>query len=135
MGAWRRALGRDVTVLCGQHDREWLRVAGTAAAALALLLGACRGSGGSAAPAMQEPAPTAAATSAARQATPGAGFKPIPASAELLVGRNRFALGVLDDRTGAPLPDAQVHFRFFELQGNQGTLRFEAAAAFRAPAR
>ena len=78
---------------------------------------------------------TAAAAVRQGQATPAPAFQVVPANAELLVGRNRFVLGVLDGRTGAPLPDAKVHFRFFELQGDQGTLRSEADATFRAPAR
>lgn len=62
-------------------------------------------------------------------------FAPVIASSELIVGQNRFALGILDNATRRPLPDAQVHFRFFTLVGNQGTLRSEADARFVAPAR
>jgi hypothetical protein len=96
--------------------RSWLAVLVTAT-----LLAACGGSGG--------------ATTSRQTATPAEGFSPVVASAEVLVGRNRFALGILDNRTGAPLPDARVRLRFFELHGNEGTLRFETDATFRAPGR
>jgi hypothetical protein len=57
------------------------------------------------------------------------------ATSELAVGRNRFLLGIIDNATGQPVPDAQVRLRFFTLQGNQGTLKTEAEARFIAPAR
>jgi hypothetical protein len=48
----------------------------------------------------------------------------------------------VEDRQNVPLPDATVHFRFFQLSGPasasgsvQATLRSEAEAVFRAPAR
>jgi hypothetical protein len=70
-----------------------------------------------------------------------AGLSPVLQSTELVVGPNRFSLGVLD-RQQQPLPDAAVHFKFIQLNGPassagtaQGTLRFETDATFRAPAR
>jgi hypothetical protein len=62
-------------------------------------------------------------------------------SSDLVVGQNRFSLGI-EDRQGQPLPDASVHFKFFQLVGTPtpggnvaATLKFEADAVFRAPAR
>lgn len=68
-------------------------------------------------------------------AAPSMPFAPVVAVSELAVGQNRFGLGIIDNATGQPLPDAEVHFRFFTLQGNQGTLRFESDPTFVAPAR
>ena len=78
---------------------------------------------------MGQPA-TAATRTAASQP-----FAPVVAASELVVGANRFSLGIIQQETGQPLPDAQVHFRFFTVQGNQGTLRSETDARFVAPAR
>lgn len=82
--------------------------------------------------------PAAAASAVGR---PAAGLQPVPASTELVVGQNRFTLGVLD-KAGKPIPDAQVHLKFFQLSGApsaagqaQGTLNSEADAVFRAPNR
>lgn len=79
-------------------------------------------------------------TSAPAATTPAAAdtkapFAPVVATSELAVGPNRFSLGIIEQAKGTPLPDAQVRFRFFTLQGNQGTLRSEADARFIAPAR
>lgn len=84
---------------------------------------------------------SSASPAAGQGGSPAAGqananpFSPVVASSELVVGQNRFALGILDNGTRLPLPDAQVRFRFFTLVGNQGTLRSEADARFVAPAR
>lgn len=94
--------------------------------AAALLL-ACRGS--------DSGKDQAAATPAASGTAAPAGFQYVPIQNDLAVGRNRFVLAILDPRTQAPLPDAQVTFRFFELKGDQGAFRFESDATFRAPAR
>lgn len=98
--------------------------------ALGLVLAACGGSSDS----NEAAAPTAPATGAAA-AAPTTGYGPVVAASELVVGENRFVLGIIDNATGQPLPDATVHFRFFTLQGNQGTLKSEADARFIAPAR
>src|SRR3712207_5259533 len=98
--------------------------------ACGVVLAAC---GGSSDP-DQAAAPGASATSAAAS-TPGTGYGPVVAASELVVGRNRFVLGIIDNATGQPLPDATVHFRFFTLQGNQGSLKSETDATFIAPAR
>jgi hypothetical protein len=115
------------------HYRRTRAFAGAVLAA-ALLIGACGGSDSDEGKGSGQAAP-GTGTAQAGGTAPAQAFSPVVAMAEPLVGKNRFALGILDGRTGAPLPDATVKFRFFELQGNQGTLRFEADATFRAPAR
>jgi hypothetical protein len=79
------------------------------------------------------PVPVDAPPTRAAQVAPA--FAPEVVSSELVVGANRFVLGLVDGATNKPLADAKAHFRFFTLQGNQGTLRFEADARFIAPAR
>jgi hypothetical protein len=95
-----------------------------------MVLAACGGSSDS----DQAAAPLPTATSDAGQ-SPTTGYGPVVAASELVVGDNRFSLGIIDNATGQPVPDAKVHLRFFTLQGNQGTLKSEADAAFIAPAR
>lgn len=101
--------------------------------AASLVAGACGGPDKESTGANATTAKNGATQAATTAQTPD--FSPVVAMSEPLVGKNRFALGILDGRTGAPLPDAKVKFRFFELQGNQGTFRFDADATFRAPAR
>lgn len=103
-------------------------------AALSLLT-ACGGSGQATTATKASPAATGPAAARATPTQQGDGFQAQVVSAEPLVGLNRFSLGIIDQRTKAPLPDAKVHMRFFEVQGNQGTLRAEADGVFRAPAR
>lgn len=100
------------------------------AVGLGALLVACGGSSDSK-PAASSPT-AGAATAAAQQRT---GFAPVVASSELVVGENRFLLGIIDNGTGQPAPDARVHLRFFTLQGNQATFKSESDATFIAPAR
>lgn len=102
---------------------------------LAATLAACGGSsnaGTTTARPATVTAPSTAATQARADAPP---FAPVVASSELVVGYNRFTLGIIDQKTGQPVPDAEVKLRFFTVQGNQGTPRFEGAARFVAPAR
>ena len=54
----------------------------------------------------------------------------ILATSELVVGPNRFAVGLVD-AANQPIVDAQVTFGFFQLSGDQGTKRAEATATFR----
>lgn len=77
-------------------------------------------------------APAAQATGTKTSAQP---FAPVIASSELVVGQNRFTFGLIDNKTGDPVPDARMHLRFFTLVGNQGTLRVEVDPLFVAPAR
>jgi hypothetical protein len=113
---------------------------------LAALATAACGSGGNKA-ATNSAQPSGQTTQAAqvRGATPAAagagGLQPVVASSELVVGQNRFTMGILD-RGGTPIPDAKVHFKFFQLQGApnasgaaQGVLKSEADATFRSPGR
>ena len=70
------------------------------------------------------PAPTPAPK------TKAAGPTLVMATSELVVGRNRFAVGILDD-ANKPIVDASVTFGFFQLAGTEGTKRAEAPATFR----
>jgi hypothetical protein len=58
----------------------------------------------------------------------------VPVTSEYVLGENRFAFGLLSPETGAPIVDATVHLRFYEL-GDGEALRFEADAISRVPAR
>jgi len=114
-----------------------------AAVALAALAAAC---GGSSAKnqAQSANAPSATVSASRGKGTPAvatAALQPVIASSELVVGPNRFTLGVLD-HGGTPIPDAKVHLKFFQLSAApsgsgavQGTLRFEADTTFRSPGR
>lgn len=67
--------------------------------------------------------------------TPAARAKPsvptlVMATSELVVGRNRFAVGIIDE-TNKPIVDAKVTFGFYQLAGTEGTKRAEAPATFR----
>ena len=53
---------------------------------------------------------------------------------ELLLGENRFAFGLISPETSAPIVDANVHLRFYDL--NQGEVfKFETEAVSHVPAR
>jgi len=80
---------------------------------------------------------------AGRASAPAAGatLQPVIAASELVVGPNRFTMGILD-RGGAPIPDAKVHVKFFRLASApgsggsaQGVLKAEADTTFRSPGR
>ncbi len=115
-------------------SRWWATLAVVAITALAV---ACGGSSDEAKQLTGGAATAQPATSATAeaQATPANPFAPVIAFAEQIVGSNRFALGLLDSKTNTPIPDAQMKLRFFTVENGQGTLRFEANATFRAPAR
>lgn len=59
---------------------------------------------------------------------------PVLANSELVVGENRIALGILD-KEGVPIVDGKVHLAFYDLNDGGETLRFEADAVSRVPAR
>ena len=59
---------------------------------------------------------------------------PIIASSELVVGANRFVLGILGP-DGRPIVDARVNLRFFDLNGATAVEKFAAATVSRVPAR
>jgi hypothetical protein len=52
------------------------------------------------------------------------------ATSELVVGPNRFAVGIIDE-ANRPIVDARVTFGFFQVSGQEATKRAEAAATFR----
>ena len=69
------------------------------------------------------------------QATPTAVPKPtgptlVLATSELVVGPNRFAVGLIDE-TNHPIPDAAVTLSFFQINGQQATKRAEEKATYR----
>jgi hypothetical protein len=74
-------------------------------------------------------APTPTPSPAPRPAVSG-GPSLTLASSELVVGQNRFALGVLLDER--PLPSASVSLEFFQIAGQTATKRAEAPAEYRA---
>ena len=56
-------------------------------------------------------------------------FSPQITNSALGVGANRFSLGLLD-KDGSPILDAQVHLRFFDLNGTEPALVSEADPRF-----
>jgi hypothetical protein len=58
----------------------------------------------------------------------------IPVNSEYVLGENRFAFGLLSPDTEAPIVDASVHLRFYELNTGE-VFRFETDAVSRVPAR
>ena len=54
----------------------------------------------------------------------------ILATSELVVGPNRFAVGIVDE-ANRPIVDAQVKFGFFQVNGQEATKRSESPATFR----
>jgi len=59
---------------------------------------------------------------------------PVLANSELVVGPNRFALGILDPE-GVPIVDAKVHLVFYDLSDGKEARKFETDAVSRVPAR
>jgi len=59
---------------------------------------------------------------------------PVIANSELVVGLNRFVLGILGP-DGAPIVDAKVHLKFYFLKGDTAFLKSEMDAVSRVPAR
>lgn len=98
----------------------------------AVALAAC---GGSSTPKSATVATPSASARMAAGAGDAAPFAAVVAASELTVGQNRFSLGIIEQPQNEPLADATVHFRFFTLQGNQGTLKFESDGRFIAPGR
>src|SRR5690606_14218048 len=56
----------------------------------------------------------------------------IPVNSEYVVGPNRFAFGLLSPETGAPIVDAKVHLRFYDLNDGE-EFKFETDAISRVP--
>jgi hypothetical protein len=73
-----------------------------------------------------QPAPPPTPVAAAKVAAPTL----VLATSELVVGPNRFAVGIIDE-ANKPIFDAQVTFGFFQVNGQEATKRAESAATFR----
>lgn len=58
----------------------------------------------------------------------------IPVTSEWVLGQNRFAFGLLSPDTGAPIVDAKVHLRFYDINDGE-VFKFETDAISRVPAR
>jgi hypothetical protein len=95
-----------------------------AGGAVASVLGACQ------APAPQAAAPTAVNPLVKPRAT-GAPLTAVQASSEIALGRNRFAVGLIDEKN-QPVVSGSVNVEFFKLQSNgQAEKRADSAAVFR----
>jgi hypothetical protein len=95
--------------------------------ALLTLAGGCLAAGTLAA-CQPPPAPPPAPTPSP-QAKPS-GPTLILATSELVVGPNRFAIGIVDE-ANQPILDATVRLDFYQLAGDQGTKKAEVPATFR----
>src|SRR4051794_38123923 len=116
---WRRPLNRYAFYrpMIQSHLSRRALLARLGAAASAAALTACNGSlptGRSA------PTPTPARTAPTL----------VLATAELVVGRNRFAVGIIDEGS-RPIVGADVTFGFYQLAGQDVTKRFEEPGIFR----
>ena len=89
--------------------RKWL-LAGALPLALAVLLAACGGGGDD----------KLVSTPVSSQ------YLPIVISSDMAVGPNRFSLGLINQTDNAPVVGAQLHLRFFLMNGQQATLKSEA---------
>ena len=76
------------------------------------------------------PTPTAPNPLIKPRAASGADLTPVLASSELALGRNRFAIGLIDPQN-QPITAGQVHLEFFKLNGQAAEKRSEADAMFR----
>jgi hypothetical protein len=93
-------------------------------AAVSLLV-ACQASAPSAQP------PTAAPNALVKPRAAGAPLTAVQASSEIAMGRNRFAIGLIDERN-QPVTTGKVNLEFFKLQANgQAEKRAESPALFR----
>ena len=81
------------------------------------------------APAPSTPAPTAANPLVKPRAN-GAPLTAVQASSEIAVGRNRFAIGLIDERN-QPVTAGAVNVEFFKVSGTTGQKRSESPAVFR----
>jgi hypothetical protein len=75
------------------------------------------------------PTPTAANPLVKPRAT-GTPLTAVQASSEIAQGRNRFALGLIDERN-QPVTAGNVKIEFFKVSSNQAEKRAESAAVFR----
>lgn len=58
----------------------------------------------------------------------GSRYLPQTVSSELVVGTNRFMVGLMDQEENRPVLGAQLHFRFFKLEGTERVLKDEMDA-------
>ena len=65
---------------------------------------------------------------------PQGDFTPVIAASEQVVGPNRFVVGILD-KNNAPVVDAKVHLKFFDISGQTAVQKFEMDTASVVPAR
>ncbi len=93
--------------------RKWLP-AGALALALAVLLAACGGGDD------DSSGDRLVLTPVSSQ------YLPIVISSDMAVGPNRFSLGLIEQKENAPVVGAQLHLRFFVMNGQQATLKSEA---------
>jgi len=102
---------------------------------LLALASGCSAKGGPASSSGATTGDSASGRTAAATAVAGAGGVTAQvAASELIVGSNRFVLGLLDTG-GTPIPDATAHFTFYDLSSPQPVVKGETDAAFRAPSR
>ncbi len=87
-------------------------------AALALIAAACTGGGGDGSPSASTPETTD---------TTSLEVSPVIVNSELVVGENRFMIGIISQEN-EEIVGAAVAFRFFKLDGDQRELREEAQA-------
>ncbi len=88
-------------------------------AALALVAAACSSGGGDGSP--------SASTPETSDTTTSLGVSPVIVNSELVVGENRFMIGLISQEN-EEIVGAAVAFRFFKLDGDQQELREEAQA-------
>ncbi len=67
-------------------------------------------------------------TAGGETATPETGLSGVIVSSDLAVGTNRFVLGLIDQAENAEVLGAQLHFRFFKLNGDAQILKSEMDA-------
>ena len=133
--ATRRLLGSGLAALLGGAAASLL-AACQAPASRPAATSAPGATGGAAATTANKPGtaggtPTAAANPLVKPRASGADLTALVASSELALGRNRFALGLIDARN-QPVTDGSVRVEFFKVRPD-GTAekRAEAPAAFR----
>jgi len=96
------------------HFTRRLGAVVVALVALALLAAACSGGDG------EDRGPVLTPVTAA--------YLPQTVSSDVTVGPNRFVVGLLDQEQNAPVLGADLHFRFFKLEGDEQILKTEADA-------
>ncbi len=102
--------------------REFLRASGLTISAF--VLASC-----SAEPAAPfAPPPQTGLTPSGERSQPAEGFQAIPANSRLVVGANRVAFGLVEN--GKSVKEAQVHIRFYDINGTEPVLKSEADAPF-----